>query len=117
MSNLLRRYKIHQITPVLNKKELEIINFIKGKINNLTEYKDKNYPDSIFFMNSEGKYILELDDKNEYLGVRYEGFWEVLGTKYKLNYTDIQFIIQGMMEIAFKRKLYTPVSQFYFGVG
>ena len=109
MKNLLRRYKIHQITPVLSKQELEIIDFIKNKINNLTEFKYSDYPDSLFYMNSEGECILEQDDKNERLYVRYYGFWEVLETKYKLDYIDIQFIIQGMVEIAFKRKVYTPL--------
>jgi hypothetical protein len=107
MNNLIRKYKIHQITPVLNKRELEIINFIKGKISNLTEFKDNNHPKSLFFMNSEGKWILEQDDTYERLYVRYEDFWEVLKTKYKLDYTDIQLLIQSMVEIAFKRNVYT----------
>jgi hypothetical protein len=108
MSNLIRKYKIHQITPVLNNDELEIIEFIKGKVSNLTEYKDRKYPDSLFFMNSEGKWILEQNGKNESLWVRYEGFWEVLEIKYQLNYSDIQLIIHGMVELTFKRKVYTP---------
>jgi hypothetical protein len=107
MMNIIRKYKIHQLVPCLNDKELEIINFVKDKINNLTEYKDDKYPNSLFFMNSGGKYIFELDDENERLFVRYKDFWEVLETNYNLKHDDIQSIIQGMAEIEFRRKVYT----------
>ena len=119
MNNLIRKYKIHQLTPVLLKQELEIINFIKDKINNLTEFKDIEYPDSIFYMNSEGEYILEQDDKNERLWVRYKEFWEVLETKYLLEYADIQSLIYYIVEEAFKRKVYTPgnsIGTYFTGV-
>jgi hypothetical protein len=108
--NLIRKYKIHQLTPVLSKRELEIIEFIKGKISNLTECEDTDYPNSIMYMNSEGKYILEQDNRNKRLYVRYEDFWKVLETKYNLKHDDIQSIIQSMVEIAFKRKVYTLCS-------
>jgi hypothetical protein len=109
MTNLIRRYKIHQITPVLNKKELKIIDFINGKINNLTEFKSDERPDSLFFMDNTGKYILEEDHKNKRLWIRYDDFCEVLGKKYKLEYHDIQILIQYIVELSFKRKVYTTL--------
>jgi hypothetical protein len=106
--NLIRKYKIHQITPVWNEQELEIINFVKGKISTLVEFKDNNHPKSLFYMNSEGEYILEFDDINKILYVRHDGFWEVLETKYHLNYITINLIIRCMVELTFKRKGYSP---------
>ena len=110
MSNLVRRYKIHQLTPVLTEQELEIIDFIKDKISNLTEFKDSKYPDSIFYMNSEGEWILDQDDKNKRLCVRYEDFWQVLQIKYNLENSDIQYLIQYMIEQAVKQKVYNAVQ-------
>jgi hypothetical protein len=108
MSNLIRRYKIHQLTPVFSEKELEIIDFVKDKISNLTELKNPNYPNFLFYSDNNGKHILQNDDENKKLWVRYGDFWEVLENKYNLNYTDIQLLIQDVVELTFKRKVYTP---------
>ena len=68
---LIRKYKIHQITPILTDKELEIINFINSKINNLSELKSNNHPDSIFFMDKYNRWVLEENNKDKIIYVRY----------------------------------------------
>ena len=108
MSNLIRRYKIHQITHILTKHELEIVNFVKHKVNNLTEFKYYESPNSIFYMNNQGECILKQNHKNEWFCVRYQDFWKVLETKYKLENSDIQLLIYYIGEQVFNRKLHTP---------
>ena len=59
-------------------------------------------------MNSEGKCILQQDSKNDRLWVGYYDIWLVLEMKYLLKYSEIQIVIKGMVELAFKMKVGTP---------
>jgi len=107
--NLTRKYKIHRLSPCLNKKEIEIISFIESMLKRLKLVKRDDYPESIFYVNSDDKFILEHDDENGRLWVRYNDFWEVLEEKYLLEYIDIQDIIRYMVLIHLKFKSPTPV--------
>jgi hypothetical protein len=110
MKNLYRRYKISQLLdePLLD-KDKEIIDFILDKIKDLTlfidEYGCHNY------MNNKGEFIFEQDEKNDTLWVRFKDFWSVLSTNYSLNRDDIQVIIKGMVETAYKMSVGTPRYQ------
>ncbi len=114
--NLVRKYKISKILhQPLTGMEGEIIEFIKGWLYNLIPFKTDEYPDSIYYMSSkglyvfsEGLYVLEQNTKSAYIYVRWKDFWEVLETKYYIEYKDIQDIIKFMVEEAFKQKVKTP---------
>ena len=107
MKNLYRRYKISQLTnDGITSKEKEIVEFILDKINDLTLFiDDKNRHN---YMNSKGEWVFQQDEKTDTLWVRYQDFWEVLGDKYSLNTVDIQSIIKGMVETAYKMSVGTP---------
>ena len=107
MKNLVRRYKISRaINEPLDDNDKEIINFIKSKIDGLTIYQVNDY--EINFMNSEGECMLQQDSKNDILWVSYYDIWSVLEDEYLLNYKDIQIVIKGMVELAFKMSVSTP---------
>lgn len=90
------------------KQELEIINFIKDKLSDLIAYKDENHPETIFYRNSEDKWVLEQDNLNDTLWVKYKDFWSVLGIKYSMKFKDIQLVIKYMVEQKFKIKVSMP---------
>lgn len=100
--SLIRKIKIHQITHVLTKKELEIIKFTESKIKDLIIFNDDKYPTSTFYMSSKGKWILEEDFINNKLYIRYEDFWSVLNRKFKMKNDDIQMFLKYMIEKKFK---------------
>ena len=107
MNNLIRKYKISKILDIpLEGIDKEIIDFIKSKIDGLIIFQE-NY--EINFMNSGGECILQQDEKNDRLWVLYEGFWSILETKYLLKQYEIQIIIKGMVELAFKMRVSTPI--------
>ena len=107
MKNLYRRYKISQLLDEpLSNEEKEIIDFILDKIKDLTLFIDEDGRHN--YMNSKGEFIFEQDDKNDTLWVRYQDFWSVLEKKYSLNRDDIQIIIKGMVETAYKMRVGTP---------
>ncbi len=107
--NLLRKLKINKITSVeFTEKEKEIIGFIKSILDDLIPFKYNNYANSMFYMNSEGKWILEQDDKSNRLWIRYDDFWGVLDKTFSIEYDDIKNLLKYMVEQAFKQKVSTP---------
>jgi len=106
--NLVRKYKIHKLTPCLDEKELEIITFIENKLNDLKLVKKNDYPESVFYVDSGGVTILEQDNKHDRLWVRYRYFWKVLEDKYLLNYHESQDIIRYMVLIHLKFRSSRP---------
>jgi len=114
--NLVRKYKIHQLSPCLNEKEIEIITFIENKIKGLKPIKKNKYPQSTFYVNSDSITILQQDDKNDRLRVRHKDFWEVLRTKYLIEYIDIQDIIRYMVFIHLKFRASIPTIYFSLSV-
>ncbi len=108
--NLIRKFKISKLTSVeFNEKEKEIIEFINFILSDLIPFKYELYQESMFYMNSEGKWLLEQDNKNDMLWVRYDDFWGVLDKKYLIEYDDIQYLLKYMIEQAFKEKVSTPL--------
>ena len=110
--NLVRKYKIHRLSPCLNEKELEIVTFIENKLKGLKPIKKNDYHESILYVDSGGETILEQDNKNDRLMVKYNGVWEVLQRKYLLNYTEIRDIVQYMVLKYLKFRVSTLVMSF-----
>ena len=114
--NLLRIYKISKITGIMPEGiECEIISFIKDILNNLTIFKYKDYPNSIFYMNSKGDWIFEQDNKNDIFRVRYYIIWKVLENKYNMKDNEIQDFIKHMVEEKLKQKISKPAWGFEIG--
>jgi len=114
--NLVRKYKIHRLTLCLDGEELEIITFIESKIKGLKPIKKDEYPESIFYVDSDGVSILEQDNKQDRLWVSYMFFWKVLEDKYLLNYNESQDIIRYMVLIHLKFRSSTLVYFYLRGV-
>ena len=67
------------------------------------------YPESYFFTNND-KVIMEQDQKNDTLWVRYDGFWSIFSNDFSLEYTDIQVIIKFLVEQHLRSKVGTPLN-------
>ena len=110
--NLIRKLKISDIVPIeFTKQELEIVNLFNDKLSDLIIFINESYPDEINYMKPDGSWIMQQDNKYDRLWIRYDGFWEVLESKFCMEYTDIQNLIQAMVERAFKHKVSTPVTK------
>jgi hypothetical protein len=99
MGNIIRKIKIHKIVPVLSEQELEIINFIENKLDNLKEFIYPIYKDrDIFYMNDKGDMILDIDYTRKQFYIRYQGFWKILQDHFKLEETEIKLILKYFLE-------------------
>ncbi len=107
--NIIRKYKISKlINKPLTGVDNEIIELIQSWLKDLIPFQMDEYPDSIFYMKKDGRYVLELNTKNKYLYVRWNDFWCVLSNKFSLNYQDIQNIIKFLIEETFKQEVEKP---------
>ncbi len=107
--NLIRSIKISKLGVAIPEKELEIIDFVKSMLSDLIPFHDNSFPKSIFYFKGD-KWLLEQDNKNDSLWVRYDIFWDVLEDKYSISYSDVQTLLKYMIEQAFKEKVSTPKS-------
>ncbi len=64
-----------------------------------------NFEVLTFFMDSEGKEILQYNTENGYTFVRCKGFWEILENKHKIDYTPARKFLQSIIEEKFKLKV------------
>jgi hypothetical protein len=98
----------------LNKEEgLEIAEFLEEKLGTketpLNVYDSKHYdkPSKIYGVSPDEERFAHYDYQDSKTGgfeIKYSGIWEVLSSKYGLNYTDIQTIIKGYIEETYNLK-------------
>ena len=106
--NLIRKIKISEIVPVeFSKTEQEIIELFNDKLKDLVVFIDESYPHEINYMKSDGTVIMQQDNKNDKLLVIYLDFWSDLN--FNMYFTDIQILIQFMVERILKCKVSTPI--------
>ena len=85
--------------------------WFKSILNNLTHktIDKEKYSDSIFFFNNNKCYF-EYNQKYRYFWCDYDKVWSVFGTKYNMNYQQIQVFIKCLMEEHFKLRGLTTGS-------
>ena len=107
--NLTRKIKIYDIVPVeFTEQEFKINKLFDDNLKNLVVFIDESNSNKINYMKPNGTFIMQQDNGSDRLWVRYKGFWEVLKTNFSMEYTDIQNLIQDMVERAFKHKVSSP---------
>lgn len=105
--NLIRKYKCYKSFNIVDEKTKEIFDFVDENILNLEkfEWEDAKWKNLIFYMNSNGKCILEFYLKHGWLYVSFPDFWHVLEYKYKLNYSEINEYIKYQITKLYKIKV------------
>jgi hypothetical protein len=62
MTNLLRRIKIHQVSPALTEDEILIYNSVKDVLSDMKEYIHKEYTrDFILYRDKDNVFLMEYD--------------------------------------------------------
>ena len=115
MKNLLRRYKIHlltPLTPILHKQELILVEFILKTINNLKPFTRPTLNEythySTYYMNNKGICILQYMYKMEWLYINKE-FIITLKEKFYLSDDDIICILRDFVK--YKLDIIIPIDK------
>ena len=111
--NILRKIKLYRLGIIVDDLCLRVIKFIDKNILNLTEFKDPDYPEYIFYMKG-GKNMFQYDIKSHYLYVRHDGLWDVFSRKFNVEYVEIQQIFKYLIEENYKIKVKTVDRKIWF---
>lgn len=104
--NLIRKLKISSITTVeFSELENEIIFYIEEKLKDLTTFKMKGFPNTIYYMNKEGEWVLEQDNIHDILCVNLDHYTSIFYQKHKLKRKHTKFILKYFIEKILKIKI------------
>lgn len=109
--NLIRKYKIHKITPVLNDKELKLINFIEDKLKDLILFKTEKLSESTFYMKLECEWVLDIDTDYKKIWINGKNFWNILEDEYEMKNDDIIILLKYMIEKTLKIEIVYPLTK------
>ena len=108
--NLIRKIKISEIVSVeFTETEQEIIDIFNDNLSDLVVSIDDSKPDEINYTKLDGTVIMQKNNNSDILWVRYDGFWEVLKSKFYIQHTNIQTLIQFMVGGIVKYNVYAPI--------
>jgi hypothetical protein len=94
----------------MNKHQLErvVIKWLNKNFGNLTPKKHKDYPKSVFYVNSDNGFIMEYNKKNEYVYIHNDQIWSIIQSLFNLNYGETQSIIKAWLEETYKLGVVAP---------
>ena len=85
-----------------------VLLYLNKNFGNLTPKKHKDYPNTVFYVNSSNEVMMEYDKENEDVYIHYEYIWLKIESLFHLNYGDIQSIMKVWVEEAYKLEGVTP---------
>jgi hypothetical protein len=99
----------------VNKEQLDrvVIKWLNKNFGNLTPKKDKNDPNSVFYVNSNNKVMMEYDKKNKSVYIHNDHIWSKIQSLFHLNYDDTQSIMKVWLEETYKLEGVTPANASY----
>ena len=86
--------KVINAKPSPEERFLEIIN------GSVIRVDKKQYPDSVFIMTTDGKYMFEIEEYRLWCG--YYNVWSIFKKEYAMDNSQIQLFIKNQMEDDFK---------------
>ena len=97
----------------VNKHQLErvVIKWLNQYYGNLIPKKDKNEPNSLFYVNNN-KVMMEYDQENGEVLISYGYIWSKIELLFHLNYRDIQSIMKVWLEETYKLGGVTPRARY-----
>ena len=88
----------------VNKHQLErvVIKWLNTHFGNLTPKKHKDYPKSVFYVNSSNEVIMEYGERNKYIHIHHEYIWSKIQSLFHLNHREVQSIMKIWLEETYK---------------
>jgi hypothetical protein len=96
----------------VNRHQLErvVIKWLNKNFGNLTTKKHKDYPKSVFYVNSDNQVMMKYNQKNGYVYIHNDHIWSKIESLFHLNYDDTQSIMKVWLEEAYKLGGVTPFN-------
>jgi len=96
----------------VNEHQLErvVIKWLNKYFGNLTQKKHKYNPDSVFYVNSNNKIIMEYNPDYENFLIDYDHIWSKLESLFHLNYREVQSIMKVWLKETYKLEGVRPMD-------
>ena len=75
-----------------------VLLYLNMNFGNLTPKTSPNYPNSVFYVDSDNEIMMEYNKKNKYVWVHYYQIWLKIRSLFSLEFDDTQSIIQHWLE-------------------
>jgi hypothetical protein len=110
---LLHIYYIMEIQ--VNKQQLErvVIKWLNKHYGNLTPKKHKGHPNSVFYVNSDNKIMVEYNQEDRDVYVHYDHIWLKIESLFHLDYDDIESFMKVWFEETYKLGGVAPYPTYY----
>ena len=103
---IVRHIKINKALGVeLEGDVKKVYDFFNELFNGLKEHESDEHSGDIFFRKNDIIYIHQ-DSKNKVLWCSHMHIWSFFVTEFGYNYNEITNLIQGMLELYLKRKVF-----------
>lgn len=86
-----------------------VLRYLNMNFYELTPKKHKDYPQSVFYVNSDNQVMMEYDKKNESVYIPYEYIWSKIESLFHLNYSDVQSIMKVWLVETYELGGVTPI--------
>jgi hypothetical protein len=95
----------------MNKHQLErvVIKWLDKHFGNLTPKTSSEFPNLVFYVNSDNEAMMEYDNKTERVYINYDHIWSKIESLFHLNRDDVQSIMKTWLGDTYKLGVVTPV--------
>ena len=75
-----------------------VLLYLNMNFGNLTPKTSPNYPNSVFYVDSNNEFLMEYDKKIDEVYIHYERIWSKIESLFSLNYVETQSIMKVWLE-------------------
>jgi hypothetical protein len=75
-----------------------VIQYLNMKFGNLTPKTSSEFPNSVFYVDSDDEIMMEYDEKKGIVYIHYNHIWLKIRSLFSLEYDDIQSIMKVWLE-------------------
>ena len=94
----------------VNKHQLErvVIKWLNKHFVNLTPKTSSEFPNLVFYVNSDNEAMMEYDKKTERVYINYDHIWSKIESLFHINRDDVQSIMKVWLEETYKLGVVIP---------
>ena len=78
--------------------------YLNMNFGNLTPKTSSEYPDSVFYVDSDNEIMMEYVKKNKYVYIHYYHIWSKIESLFSFNYSETQSIMKVWLEETYNLK-------------
>jgi len=109
----IRNIKLHQLGIDVDKKYIEIYNFLEDNLKGLREFHNDKYPNNLYYGKGGNNIVIKwynfklCESVDNTLWIHYDKIWAVFEMKYYMQYNDIKKLLIWYISSEFNMNMNT----------